>query len=233
MSRTIAIVGGTGPEGSGLALRWARAGETMIIGSRDAQRAAEAATRLNALASEGRGVPARAFFGGENAAACEKADVVVLTIPFSAHADTLKHIKPSLRPGQILVDATVPLAANVGGRSTRTLGVWQGSAAQQAAEMVPTGVNVVAAFHNTSAEVLHGEGPVDCDVIVCSDDKDAAQAIRDLARKIPGFRALDGGKLENARIVEEITALLVGFNIRHKGHSGIRITGLPPASYDL
>src|SRR5205814_6287214 len=145
----------------------------------------------------------------------------------------LKHLKPALRPGQILIDTTVPLAASIGGRPTRTLGVWQGSAAQQAAELVPEGVAVVAAFHNISAELLHQSGPVDCDVIVCSDDKEAAKRVRELARKIPGVRALDGGKLENARTVEQITALLIGLNIRHKGHSGLRITGLPKEAYEI
>ncbi len=230
---TIAIVGGTGPEGSGLALRWAQAGETVIIGSRDAKRAAETVAKLNQQGDGGRAGLARAISGGENTTACQSADIVVLTVPFEVQAETLKHLKPSLRPGQILVDTTVPLAASVGGRATRTLGVWQGSAAQQAAELVPDGVPVVAAFHNTSAQVLLGNGPVDCDVIVCSDDKEAAKRVRALARKIPGVRALDGGKLENAHIVEQITALLVGFNIRHKGHSGLRITGLPPEAYDL
>ena len=230
---TIAIVGGTGPEGSGLALRWAQAGETVIIGSRDAKRAAETAAKLNQQWDGNTGGLARAISGGENTSACQSADIVVLTVPFEVQAETLKHLKPSLRPGQILVDTTVPLAASVGGRATRTLGVWQGSAAQQTAELMPDGVPVVAAFHNTSAQVLLGDGPVDCDVIVCSDDKEAAKRVRALARKIPGVRALDGGKLENAHIVEQITALLVGFNIRHKGHAGLRITGLPPEAYDL
>jgi len=232
---TIAIVGGTGPEGSGLALRWAQAGETVVIGSRDRERACRTAETLNpALPQEG-GSSARAvaISGEENQAACQSAEIVVLTIPFSGHAEMLKSLKPALRPGQVLVDTTVPLAASIGGRSTRTLGVWQGSAAEQAAELVPDGVRVVAAFHNLSAEWLRLDGPVDCDVIVCSDDKQAAQKVRALARKIPGVRALDGGKLENARIVEQITALLIGFNIRHKGHSGIRITGLPRESYDI
>jgi hypothetical protein len=121
----------------------------------------------------------------------------------------------------------------VGGRATRTLGVWQGSAAQQTAELVPKGISVVAAFQNLGAELLNTDGPVDCDVIVCSDDPASIQVARDLATKIPGVRALDGGKLENARILEQITALLIGLNIRHKGHSGIRITGLPPAAYEL
>jgi len=231
---TIAIVGGTGPEGSGLALRWARAGETVVIGSRDRERACRAAEKLNALPEEvGSSARAAAISGEENQAACQSAEIVVLTIPFSGHAEMLKSLKPALRPGQVLVDTTVPLAASIGGRSTRTLGVWQGSAAEQAAELVPDGVRVVAAFHNLSAEWLRLDGPVDCDVIVCSDDQQAAQKVRALARKIPGVRALDGGKLENARIVEQITALLIGFNIRLKGHSGIRITGLPRESYDI
>jgi hypothetical protein len=182
----------------------------------------------------GTGAPDRLIeiSGAENQAACRPADVVVLTVPFESQAEMLKHLKPALRTGQILVDATVPLAASVGGRATRTVGVWQGSAAQQAAELVPDGVAVVAAFHNTSAEVLRDAEPVDCDVIVCSDDKEAGVKVRALARKIPGVRAIDGGKLENARIVEQITALLIGMNIRHKGHSGIRVTGLPDAAYE-
>ena len=108
---------------------------------------------------------------------------------------------------------------------------WQGSAAQQAAELVPKGVSVAAAFHNLSAELLNGDEDLDCDVIVCSDDPKASQIARGLAAKLPGVRAIDGGKLENARILEQITALLVGMNIRHKGSSGIRITGLPPEAY--
>ena len=231
---TIAIIGGTGPEGSGLALRWARAGEKVVLGSRNAERAAAAAAKISEQAvSTGEGAPAATVSGAENSAACAAADIVLLTVPFEAHAETLKHLKPSFRPGQILVDTTVPLAASVGGRPTRVLGVWQGSAAQQAQELVPEGLAVVAAFHNVSSELLNGDGPIDCDVIVCSDDKEAATKIRRLARKIPGVRTIDGGKLENARIVEEITALLIGLNIRHKGHGGIRITGLPPKAYDI
>ena len=226
---TIAIVGGTGPEGSGLAIRWARAGETVVIGSRDPQRAADTAKQIVG----GTGALAGAISGTDSKSACEKSDIIVLTVPFEAHAETLKHLKPALRAGQILVDTTVPLAASVGGRATRILGVWQGSAAQEAAELATEGVSVVAAFHNTSAEVLHGDDDVDCDVIVCGDDREACRTIRGLARKIPGVRALDGGKLENARIVEQITALLIGFNIRHKGHAGLRITGLSAEAYEL
>jgi len=224
--RPIAIIGGTGPAGMGLALRWARAGETVIIGSRDAQRAEQAANAIQRRI--GKLVPVS---GIENKAACAAADILMLTVPFEGQAALLKQLKPSMTAGSILIDATVPLAAGVGGRASRTLGVWQGSAAQQAAELVPDEVSVVAAFHNVSAELLGGDTPLDCDVIVCSDDADAAQLTRELAAKIPGVRALDGGKLENARIVEQITALLVGMNIRHKGHAGIRITGLPPTAY--
>jgi 8-hydroxy-5-deazaflavin:NADPH oxidoreductase len=226
MSRPIAVLGGTGPEGFGLALRWVQAGETVIIGSRDLKRAQDAAAKIKARV--GGNAPVS---GEENAAACAEAKLLVLTIPFEGHANLLKHIKPAIQPGSIVIDATVPLAASVGGRATRTLGVWQGSAAQETTELVPKGVSVVAAFQNTSAEVLNGDGPVDCDVIVCSDDPEAGKVAQALATRIPGIRAIDGGKLENARILEQITALLIGLNIRHKGHAGIRITGLPPAAY--
>jgi NADPH-dependent F420 reductase len=210
----------------GLAVRWARAGETVIIGSRDAQRARDAAANIRGKVGFGALV-----WGMENSAAAAAADILMLTVPFEGQAALLKQLKPAITEGSILIDATVPLAAAVGGRASRTLGVWQGSAAQQAAELVPKSVSVVAAFHNVSAELLNGDAPLDCDVIVCSDDPDAAQLTRELAAKIPGVRALDGGKLENSRIVEQITALLIGLNIRHKGHAGIRITGLPPEAY--
>jgi 8-hydroxy-5-deazaflavin:NADPH oxidoreductase len=224
--RPIAVIGGTGPAGRGLALRWARAGETIIIGSRDAERAQQAAAaiqqKLGGQAS---------ISGMENGEACAAADILMLTVPFEGQAALLKQLKPAITAGSILIDATVPLAASVGGRASRTLGVWQGSAAQQTAELVPREVSVVAAFHNVSAELLEGDAPLDCDVIVCSDDPDAAQLTRELAAKIPGVRAIDGGKLENSRTVEQITALLIGMNLRHKGHAGIRITGLPPSAY--
>ena len=223
MSRPIAILGGTGPQGMGLALRWARAGETVIIGSRDAKRAEAAAAKIAAR------VGANAKVSGlENSEACSSAEVCALTVPFEGQAELLKQLKPAFRPNTILIDTTVPLAAAVGGRPTRVLGVWQGSAAQQSAELVPHGVAVVGAFHNVSAELLNGDDPIDCDVIVCSDDDHARAVTRELAEKIPSIRAIDGGKLENSRIVEQITALLITLNIRHKVHTaGIRITGLP------
>lgn len=226
MSRPIAILGGTGPQGTGLALRFARAGETIIIGSRSRDRAQETAAKIMQAVGSGAQVT-----GEENSAACAASDLLVLTVPFEGQAALLKQLKPSFRPNSILIDATVPLAAAVGGRVSRTLGVWQGSAAQATAELVPKGVSVVAAFQNCSADILNGDAPVECDVLVCSDDPAATQVACELAAKIPGIRAIDGGKLENARIVEQITALLIGLNIRHKGHGGIRITGLPANSY--
>lgn len=228
MSRPTAIIGGTGPAGTGLALRWALAGETVIIGSRDSARAEQTAETIR------KRVGANAQVSGmENSAACAASDLLLFTVPFEGQATLLKQLKPAMRAGSILIDATVPLAASVGGRASRTLGVWQGSAAQQTAELVPEGVSVVAAFQNVSADVLNGnlDEDVDCDVIVCSDDPNATQVAMELAAKIPRIRAIDGGKLENARLIEQITALLIGLNIRHKGHGGIRITGLPDAAY--
>src|SRR5271170_1326553 len=227
-SRPIAILGGTGAAGMGVALRWARAGETIIIGSRDVHRAQEAADAIKKII-----VDQARVSGMENSAACAATDLLVLTVPFEGQAPLLKQLKPAIRPGSILIDATVALAASVGGRASRTLGVWQGSSAQQAAELVPKGVSVVAAFHNLSAELLNRDEALDCNVIVCSDDANAVQLTRSLTAKIPGVRAIDGGKLENARILEQITALLIGLNIRYKGHSGIRITGLPDAAYKV
>ncbi len=228
MSRAIAVIGGTGPAGMGLALRWARAGETVIIGSRDAARAQQTAEAIRKRAGANSQVS-----GLENSAACAASNLLVLTVPFAGQAALLKQLKPAIRPGSVLIDATVPLAASVGGRASRTIGVWQGSAAQQTAELVPKGVSVAAEFQNVSAEQLNGNDndEVDCDVIVCSDDPNATQVAMDLAAKIAGIRAIDGGKLENARLVEQITALLIGLNVRHKGHGGIRITGLPDGAY--
>lgn len=223
MSRKIGILGGTGSEGSGLAARWAAAGEHIIIGSRDAQRAAEAAKALRGRLGSNATVD-----GADNASAVTQSDVIVLTVPFAGQAALLKQLKPHWKAGQILVDTTVPLAAAVGGAPSRLLSVWQGSAAQQTRELVPSSVAIAAAFHNLSAELLAQDGPVDCDILVCSDDDEAKRVTSALAQKIPGARALNGGKLENARIVESITALLIGLNVRYKVHTaGIRFTGLP------
>jgi len=204
-------------------MRWAMAGEHIVIGSRDAQRAAEAARQLR----ERLGPPVN-IEGADNAATVAQCEVVVLTVPFAGHAALLKQLSALWKPGQIVIDTTVPLAASVGGSPARMLGVWQGSAAQQTRELVPQEVGVAAAFHNLSAELLAKEGPVDCDILVCSDDSNAKQVAIELVGKIPGARAVNGGKLENARIAESLTALLIGLNVRYKVHTaGIRFTGLP------
>jgi hypothetical protein len=223
MTRKIGILGGTGPEGSGLAKRWATAGEQVVIGSRDAQRAAESARLLRRTLG-----PNAKIAGADNASVVPQCDVIVLTVPFSGHATLLKQLKPLWKSGQVVIDTTVPLAAAVGGTASRMLGVWQGSAAEQTRELVPSTVGVAAALHNLSAELLGRDGPVDCDILVCSDDENAKKTAMDLVTKVPGARPVNGGKLENARIAESLTALLIGLNVRYKVHTaGIRFTGLP------
>ena len=223
MSRTIAIVGGTGDVGAALASRLAQAGERIVIGSRDVARATAAAQQIASRLS-GTG----SVSGASNPEAVAAAELVIMAVPFEAHAGTVKQLKNSFQQGSVLIDCTVPLAAAVGGKATQLLGVWQGSAAQQAAELVPKHVAVAAAFQNIAADLLAGTGRVDCDVIVCSDDSRAMELTCELARKIPGVRAVHGGKLENARVLEHITALLIAINIHYKTHgTGLRITGLP------
>lgn len=224
MNGRIAVVGGTGDLGFGLALRWARAGVQVSIGSRDEKKAREAAERVKkTLGTDGVLVD-----GFENAQACAQASIVVLAVPFPAQASILKSIRDSLKDS-ILVDATVPLAATIGGKATRLLGVWQGSAAAQARELVPPPTPVLAAFHNVSAEVLQDlSATPDCDILVCGDDKPAKETLFSMVKLIPGLRPVDAGPLEMARIVESLTALLISVNSRYRvHHSGIRITGLP------
>jgi NADPH-dependent F420 reductase len=223
MARKIAILGGTGPEGLGLANRFARGGEHIVIGSRDAARAQQAASQLRSRIGAATNVE-----GGDNLTAAAQSEIVVLTVPFSGQAALLKQLKNVWKAGTMVIDTTVPLAATVGGAPTRMIGVWQGSAAEAARELLPQNVSIAAAFHNLGAELLAGDAPIDCDVLVCSDDEKAKQVAMELAGKIPGVRAVNGGKLESARIVESITALLIGLNIRYKVHSaGVRFTGLP------
>ena len=218
----IPIIGGTGAVGAGLAQRWARAGVPVVIGSRSAERAEEAAARVRAA------VPEAEVDGLENSDATGRGPVVFLTVPFRAHSENLNNLRGALQPGQLVVDCTVPLAAAVGGKATRSLGVWQGSAAEQAQEMVPDGVTVVAALHTVSAPILADLGQdLDEDVPVCGDRKaDKAKAAR-LIELIPGLRAVNAGALEMARVVEQLTPLLISINARYKAHAGIRFTGLP------
>jgi len=230
VNEKIAVVGGTGDLGFGLALRWARAGVQISIGSRDEKKAQDAAERLKeTLRRDGGRASQDALVSGfENAQACAQASIVVLAVPFPAQAAVLKSIRDSLKDS-ILVDTTVPLAATIGGKATRLLGVWQGSAAVQARELAPLGTPVVAAFHNLSAEVLQDlSATPDCDILVCGDDKPAKETVFSLVKLIPGLRPIDAGPLEMARIVESITALLISVNSRYRvHHSGVRITGLP------
>jgi NADPH-dependent F420 reductase len=223
MARKIAMLGGTGAEGSGLAYRLAQAGENVLIGSRDAARAQETAKRLRERIGGDSQIE-----GMDNASAAATCDVAILTVPFSGVSALLKQLKSVWKPGTMVIDTTVPLAAAVGGAATRVLGVWQGSAAEQTKELLPPGVSLAAAFQNLGAESLAGNEPVDCDVLVCGDDEKAKQVAFELVSKIRGARPLNGGKLENARIVESLTALLIGLNMRYKVHgAGIRFTGLP------
>jgi NADPH-dependent F420 reductase len=221
----VAILGGTGPEGSGLAMRWVRAGLSLAIGSRDINRAEAAAERVRESAGM-TGTPT--VVGAANPEAVAAAEIVVLTVPFAGQLPTLASVREALRPGSVVVDVTVPLATAVGGRPTRMLGVWEGSAAEQAAAAVPAGVSVVAAFHHLSAVHLKDiEHPVDSDILVCGDDRSAKDRVRPLVEAIDGARFVDAGPLANARIVESMTALLVGLNIRYKVRgSAVRITGL-------
>jgi NADPH-dependent F420 reductase len=154
--------------------------------------------------------------------------VVFLTVPFRAQSENLNNLRQALEPGQLLVDCTVPIAAAVSGKATRSLGVWQGSAAQQAQEMVPEGVTVVAALHTVSAPLLgDADAELEEDVLVCGDRKADKARVARLVELIPGLRAVNAGSLEMARIVEQLTPLLISINSRYAAHAGIRVTGLP------
>lgn len=221
-SPPVAVVGGTGALGLGMALRLGREGVPIVIGSRDAERAGQAA----AQAAEQ--VPDGSFTGRVNEEAVAGAPVVLLCVPFRSQSENLTNLKGALEEGQLVVDATVPLAAAVSGKATRVLGVPQGSAAQQAAEMVPDGVRVVSALHTVSAEVLRDlDADLDEDVLVCGDRRDDKREAAELIARIPGLRPVDCGRLEMARIVESLTALMISLNVRYKTHAGVRVTGLP------
>lgn len=219
----IAILGGTGDQGLGLALRFARAGRPVVIGSRKLDRAVTAAEEVRGA------VPGADVVGLENADATRRAPIVILSVPFEHTASTLKGLRDVLAEGQILVSMGVPLATAIGDGAVRTIGVWQGSCAELAAALVPKGVAVVSAFQNVSAHRLqHLEDEVACDVIV-SGAKEPRQRIMALCGLVPGLRAVDGGPLANARMVEAWTALLIGLNVRYKVPEGLgfRLTGLP------
>jgi NADPH-dependent F420 reductase len=215
MSHTIALVGGTGPEGRGLATRFAIAGHRVIIGSRDAERGRAVAAEL--AASLGREIS-----GDGNDGAVAEADVVVVVVPYSAHRPTLEGLRAALA-GKIVVDAVVPVMFEKG---PRPVDVAAGSATEEAAEILPDST-VLGAFHNLAAEVLLDPGAsVDADVLVTGANGEAKDAVMALANEIAGCRAVDAGPLRFSRFVEGITILVIGINGRYKVHGGVKITGL-------
>jgi hypothetical protein len=215
------VIGASGALGFALAVRLASTGVPIAIGSRDADRARETAERAAAL------IPAGSFSAHDNAGAAQAAATVILSVPFRNQSETLTNLKGALSPGQLLIDATVPLAAAVSGKATRMLGVWQGSAAQQTLEMVPDGVRVVSALHTVSAASLSDfDHALEQDVLVCGEEREDKREAAALIERIEGLRCVDCGRLENSRTTEALTALLISVNSRYKTHAGIRLTGL-------
>jgi 8-hydroxy-5-deazaflavin:NADPH oxidoreductase len=222
LDEPIPIVGGTGALGFGLALRLAAAGVAVAIGSRDLERAEEAARRIRER------VPEADVSGLQNADAAPLSQVVFLTVPFRAQSENLTNLSPLLEAGQILVDATAPLAAAIAGKATRLLGVPQGSAAEQAQEMVPKGVSVVSALHTVSATKLRRlEEDLDEDVLLCGDSREHKRRVAMVINAIPGLRSVNAGSLESSRHTEALTPLLISVNIRNKAHAGVKLTNLP------
>lgn len=228
----IGIVGGTGDVGRGLARRWARAGYSVIIGSRRAASAAAAASALNQAAqAEGWARPGAkagaeaeespAVRGLDNSAAAQRAELLVLTVPFAAQSATLKSIAAQAQ-GKILVDVTVPL---VPPKVARVQLPAQGSAGQIAQSVLGEGVRVVSAVQNVAADHLHSDEPIACDVLVCGNDKAARQTVIELLADI-GLRGLHAGLIDNAAAAEALTSVLINLNKRYKTHTGIKITGI-------
>ncbi len=221
----VAIIGGTGDQGFGLALRFAKSGEKVLLGSRDIKKAENS---VNVIHNMLKGEELDCIQGMTNQDAAAQGDIVILTVPLQAQKITLNSIKDYLE-GKILVDATVPLETCVGGKSTRYIDLWEGSAAERTAEILKDkNTIVVSAFNNvSSASLTNIKEDVKCDCLISGDDSESKAIVMDLAEKIPGVKAIDCGPLENARIVEKITPLLINLNIRNKTRlAGIRITGL-------
>jgi 8-hydroxy-5-deazaflavin:NADPH oxidoreductase len=223
----VAIVGASGALGFGLAVRLGRAGVPVVVGSRDAERIEQTISRAREIVPEG------SFSGFDNEGAVRAADIVILSVPFGNQYETLLKLQDVLRPGQLLIDATVPLAATVGAGATRMLGVWQGSAAEQALELAPAGVSVVSALHTVSAASLGDlDHPLEQDVFICGDSREDKRRAAGLLELIGGLRCVDCGHLEMARITESLTALMIAVKIEHATHVGIRMTGLPDTLWD-
>jgi NADPH-dependent F420 reductase len=222
MTHRIALIGGTGPEGRGLAARFAMAGHEVILGSRDAQRAQDIATDLAAVLSAA-GHAGATVSGATNAEACAACDIAIVVVPYEGHRATLEGLAEALA-GKIVVDAVVPVRFE---RGPRPIEVVEGSATEQAAALLPAST-VVGAFHNLGAEaLLHLDEPVDVDVLVTGGNAEAKALVSVLAEEIEGVRAVDGGPLRFSRFVEGLTVLLIGINGRYKAHTGVRIQGLP------
>jgi len=167
------------------------------------------------------------FTGLHNEAGVREAEIVILSVPFRSQVENVANLHKALSGGQLLIDATVPLAAAFGGKATRTLGVWQGSAAQQARELLPDGVGIVSAFHTVSAALLSDlDHQLDEDVLLCGDSREDKARAAELVSRIDGLRPVDCGPLEMARIVEQLTPLIISINVRNKVRAGIKITGL-------
>lgn len=208
---TVGVLGGTGEQGRGLAYRWAQAGQRVIIGSRDEQRAQAVAADLGATVE-----------GATNVVCAARADVVVAAVPWAGHEALLTELRTALA-GKIIVDCVNPLGFDKQGAFA--LAVAQGSAAQQAAELLPDST-VVAAFHHISAVLLLDDSvpTLDTDVLVLGDKREATDTVQALANRIPGLRGIYGGRLRNAAQVEAFTANLISINRRYKAHGGVRIT---------
>lgn len=217
---TLAILGGTGDLGTGLARRWAQAGYQVIIGSRTREKAAVAAEDLCAVMAV-RGVDAVAVQAMDNLSAAAEADFVAITVPFSHQANTLEGVKDALQ-GKILIDVTVPL---VPPKVARVQLPEQGSAGQIAQALLGEEVKVVSAFQNVAAHHLQEGHGMDCDVLVCGNSKEARAEVIKLV-EAAGLRGFHAGAIDNAAAVEAMTSLLIFINKQYKCHAGIRITGL-------
>ena len=220
----IAIIGGTGDQGLGLALRFAQSGEHVLVGSRDIKKAKNAVILIKNMLNKKDLSNVSAMTNEE---ATTNADIIILTVPLQAQMITLKSIKDHIR-GKIFVDATVPLEGCIGGKPTRFVDLWEGSAAERSAAFLGKEARVVSAFSNISAASLTNiNHSVECDCLISGDDPEANKPVMELAEKISGVRAIECGPLENARIVEKITPLLINLNIQNRIRlAGIRITGL-------
>ncbi len=215
----ISIIGGTGPEGKGLALRLAMAGEHIFIGSREESRGKEVAEQILEI----KNIPSITVNGGSNLQAAKHGEIVIIATPYAGHKQTLIDYATLLK-NKIVIDVVVPLSFSKGKIST--LPVAEGSVAEEAQEILKES-KVVGAFHNVSAEdLLIPNKMMDCDVIICSNDQNSTNKVIELAEKISGLRGIDGGKLHNSRYVEDFTALLININKIYKTHSSIKISGI-------